>query len=381
MPHLLRTPALVTVALLASLSSFHHAGPLAAAAGVPADTRTLLPGSRVWMHAHNCYPIDGAWQDRLTRALGTRLPWVAIEQDLVWVPNAAGTGGKIVVAHDAPALGDEPTLEMHLFQRVRPLLDRLLAEGDRERWPLVVLSLDFKTNEPEHHRAVWDLLGRYERYLTTAVKGSTAGRAATLRVGPLLVLTESGPGQEDSFFTRLGGGATLRLFGTVPPPDLDEDARRRRHEIPADTLIASGATDYRRWVNFPWSAVEAGGPAQSGSWSDEDEARLHALVTRAHATGLWIRFYTLNGHPRGEGLGWSDSYNFGSSAAVRTRWQAVIRAGVDFVATDQYEAFADAWREEQRAAAGRRRVQARTGRGLHEPAAPGIFRDGPGARR
>jgi hypothetical protein len=350
MRHSLSAAVLVSCALLASLPSFDARGPMASAASLPADDRALVPGSRVWMHAHNCYPVDGAWQDRLTRALGTGLPWVAIEQDLVWVPNAAGTGGQIVVAHDTPARGDEPTLETHFFQRVRPLLERLLAEGDRERWPLMVLSLDFKTNEPEHHRAVWDLLGRYERYLTTAVKGSAAGRASPLRVGPLLVLTESGPGQEDAFFTRLGDGATLRLFGTVPPPDLDEDARKRRHEIPANTLIASGATDYRRWVNFPWSAVEAGGPAESGPWSNADEARLGALVTRAHSLGLWIRFYTLNGHLPEERLGWSDSYNFGSSAAVRTRWQAAMRAGVDFVATDQYEAFADAWTHRQPAA-------------------------------
>ena len=350
MRHSLYAPVLVSCALLASLSSFDAPGPIAAA-GAPEDDRALVPGSRVWMHAHNCYPVEGAWQDRLTRALATGLPWVAIEQDLVWVPNAAGAGGQIVVAHDTPARGDEPTLETHFFQRVRPLLERLLAEGDRTRWPLMVLSLDFKTNEPEHHRAVWDLLGRYERFLTTAVKESGSGRVSPLHAGPLLVLTESGPGQEDAFFTRLEDGAILRLFGTVPPPDLDEDARKRRHEIDPGILIPSGATSYRRWVNFPWSAVEAGGPAGSGPWSKADEARLGALVTRAHSFGLWIRFYTLNGHRPEEGQGWSDSYNVGSPSAVRLRWQAAMRAGVDFVATDQYEAFADAWKRQQPAAA------------------------------
>ena len=339
----------MTCLLLAGLASLHRPGPIAAA-GVSEDDRALVPGSRVWMHAHNCYPEQGAWQDRLTRALATGLPWVAIEQDLVWVPDASGAGGRILVAHDTPARGDEPTLETHFFQRVRPLLERLLAEGDRKRWPLMALSLDFKTNEPEHHRAVWDLLGRYERFLTTAVKESGSGRASPLHVGPLLVLTESGPGQEDAFFTRLEDGATLRLFGTVPPPELDEDARKRRHEIDPGVLIASGATSYRRWVNFPWNAVEAGGPAESGSWSDRNEARLRTLVARAHSLGLWIRFYTLNGHRPEEGLGWSDSYNFGSPSAVRLRWRAAMRAGVDFVATDQYEAFADDWKRHQRAA-------------------------------
>lgn len=350
MRHSLCAPVLVSCALLASLSSFDATGPIAAA-GVSEDHRTLAPGARVWMHAHNCYPDQGAWQDRLTRALATGLPWVAIEQDLVWAPNPSGAGGQIFVAHDTPALGSEPTLERHFFERVQPFLEQSLARGDRDRWPLMVLSLDFKTNEPEHHRAVWDLLGRYERFLTTAVKESGSGRVSPLHAGPLLVLTESGPGQEDAFFTRLEDGAILRLFGTVPPPDLDEDARKRRHEIDPGILIPSGATSYRRWVNFPWSAVEAGGPAEAGSWSDGDEARLRTLVARAHSLGLWIRFYTLNGHRPEEGLGWSDSYNFGARSAVRLRWQAAMRAGVDFVATDQYEAFADDWKRHQQAAA------------------------------
>ena len=350
MRHPVRAPNVVTLALLAILLLSNRPPRQSAAAGAPTEGPALAPGSRVWMHAHNCYPDQGAWRDRLPRALATGLPWVAIEQDLVWAPHASGAGGRILVAHDTPALGSEPTLERHFFERVRPFLEQSLSRGDRERWPLLVLSLDFKTNEPEHHRAVWDLLGRYERFLTTAVKERGSGRASPLHVGPLLVLTESGPGQEDAFFTRLEEGATLRLFGTVPPPDLDEDARKRRHEMDPGILIASEATSYRRWVNFPWGAVEAGGPVESGSWSDSDEARLRTLVTRAHSLGLLIRFYTLNGHLPGEGLGWSDSYNFGSQADVQTRWQALMRAGVDFVATDQYEAFADAWKRQQPAA-------------------------------
>jgi hypothetical protein len=47
---------------------------------------------------------------------------------------------------------------------------------------------------------------------------------------------------------------------------------------------------------------------------------------------LWIRFYTLNGED-GKPAG---GYNFGSAAAVLTRWKAAIDAQVDFLATDQY---------------------------------------------
>jgi len=38
--------------------------------------------------------------------------------------------------------------------------------------------------------------------------------------------------------------------------------------------------------------------------------------------------------------GWFHNYNFGSLEAARLRWRAAIRAGVDFVAVDQYEDFA-----------------------------------------
>jgi hypothetical protein len=49
----------------------------------------------------------------------------------------------------------------------------------------------------------------------------------------------------------------------------------------------------------------------------------------------------LNGHSTTDGrrLGLSPGYNFGSLDAVRIRWRAAIDAGVDFIATDQYEDF------------------------------------------
>ena len=62
-------------------------------------------------------------------------------------------------------------------------------------------------------------------------------------------------------------------------------------------------------------------------------------MKRAHAQELWIRFYTLDGFLNGGGDGLTASYNFGSEAAVRTRWSAAIQSGVDFIATDHYERF------------------------------------------
>lgn len=294
----------------------------------------------VWLHAHNCYPDRGVGTDRLTRALAAGRGTIAIEQDLVWDARRR----QPVVAHETTLHGDEPTLEDHFFRVLVPTLDQALVDGDRASWPRVVLHLDFKTNEPDHHAAVWTLLGRYERYLTTALRGRDTGVQALTR-GPLLVLTEQGLGQEQVFHDAVPVGDRLRLFGTVPnPPESERESAEARlaaiAEASPETLIATGATNYRRWTNHSWAVVERGGQRQAGDWDAADRQRLDAVVTRAHDLGLWIRFYTLNGHPA-NGEGWSDGYNFGSLAAVMPRWTAAIEAGVDFIATDQYEAFSD----------------------------------------
>ena len=40
---------------------------------------------------------------------------------------------------------------------------------------------------------------------------------------------------------------------------------------------------------------------------------------------------------KGQGKGWTESYNFGSIAAARERMSAARDAGVEFIASDQYE--------------------------------------------
>ena len=202
----------------------------------------------------------------------------------------------------------------------------------------MTLNLDFKDSEPEHFAAIWSLLGEYESWLTTAAR-RTDRRPSPLEIGPVLVLTGEDPAQERAFSDNVGGDK-LRLFGAVRKPDLPRDKPAEAAVTLGQWLRGLDATNYRRWVNYSWSFVEPEGQPDAAAWTSEDRARLGRLVTRAHETGLWIRFYTLNGvtSAESERLGWTESYNFGSEAAVGERWRAARDAGVDFIATDQYEA-------------------------------------------
>jgi hypothetical protein len=299
------------------------------------------PGQRVLLDAHNAYPQNDRWRDRIDRALSTGLP-VAIEQDLFWMKDPEGQY-RIVVAHDTSELRRAPTLDAYFFQRIRPVMERALAEQRRDTWPLIVLNLDFKQNDAPLLDAVYSLLGRYESWLTTADRTSTPDVAAPLSVGPLLVLSGSTAEQRARFHDAVPVGDRLRVFGAIPeaiaPGANDDERDANRSRLPAEQLIAPKASNYARWVNFPWSVVEPEGQNRAGAWSPADSARLHALVARGHAQNLWIRFYTLDGFLNGDGDGLTRSYDFGSDAAVRVRWRAAIQAGVDFIATDHYERF------------------------------------------
>jgi hypothetical protein len=312
------------------------------------------PGTRSVLDAHNCYPDAGRWADRIGRALGTGTP-LAIEQDLVWRCSGRGSACAPVVSHGAPLDGQEPTLEAYFFERIRPLMEDALASDDRGRWPLVTLNLDFKTEEPEHLAAVWALLGKYERWLTTAARTSRETDVAPLTPGPLLVLTGESDAQAAAFHDRVTVGSRLRLFGAVhvdgvpvDPPSADLEPDR----VPPPRITPGPRTNYRRWWNNPWRVVEWPGQRKAGRWTAPDQIRLRALVSEAHARRLWIRFYTLDGFAADANRGWFDDYNFGSLEAARTRWRAALEAGVDFVATDQYEALAE-MRAGRNASAGR----------------------------
>ncbi len=293
-----------------------------------AQTPAFAPGQRTLVHAHNCYPYHGEHADRLERALATGTP-IVIEQDLIWHE------GRSIVAHNCPCTGEEPSLEEHFFQRVRPVVERALAEPDPAGWPLLILHLDLKTEEPEHLSAVRALLEKYDAWLTTAPRTDTPAIQEPLAWGPVMVVTEGFPAREKGFHDDVPVGDRIRIFGGVLAAEGPASV-----QTPPEAMIAGGPTNYRRWWNLPWSAVEAGGQREAGEWTTEDQARLRAIVDYGHELGIFVRFYCLNGHPADDPNDWGRRYNFGSLEAARTRWRAAKAAGVDWLATDQYEELA-----------------------------------------
>ncbi len=299
------------------------------------------PGARSVMDAHNCYPYYEWWSDRIDRALATGTP-LAIEQDLGWYTDKKTGKSWSIVTHAVPGYGHEPTMKQYFFERVRPIVEKALREGNRKDWPLITLNLDFKTEEPEHLRAVLALLHEYQDWLTTAPRTSD-NSPHPLDVKPILVLTGESDAQQKVFYDDVPVGDKILLFGAAHTNEKNPMAA-------PEVLESDKATNYRRWWNNPWAVVEEGGQNKAGEWTKADNIRLRALVEHAHQNGLWIRFYTLDGLDNKADLschGWFSGYNFGSLSAAELRWRAALIAGVDYIASDQYETLGSFIKENQ----------------------------------
>jgi hypothetical protein len=295
------------------------------------------------LDAHNCYPYDGRWNDRVRRALDAGFP-VSIEQDLAWYVDPKTGKGRVVVSHTPTPTGHEPTLRAYFFEQVRPVIEKALAGNPHRGWPLIILHFDFKSLQPELLRAVWHLLGEYESWITTAPQTSDPHQLAPFDPKPLLALTEDADAQEVVFFRSLSPDVRLRIFGSAHTSGMagatNEERIHLAATLPPERLLTKRPTNYRRWWNNSWFEVEEGGQSKAGDWSTAGARRLQALVDHAHQLGYWIRFYTLDGFAPSEDQGWGNGYNFGSRSAAQARWKAALQAGVDLIATDQYEDFA-----------------------------------------
>ena len=286
---------------------------------------------RVLLDAHNCYPYYEWWFDRIDRALSAGTP-LAIEQDLLWAKNPRTGTMASVLSHGGQVTGGEPGMREYFFERIRPIVEKALRDGNHDDWPIITLNLDLKSEEPEHLEAIWSLLSEYKDWLTTAARTDSLEKMEPLRIRPVLVFTGESEAQKSVFYDRVRVGERLLVFGAVKTNTKDPSA------LP-EVLAPNGADNYHRWWNNAWRIVEPEGQAKAGAWTAEKETRLRQLVEHAHKRNLWIRFYTLDGSSKAELScnGWFSTYNFGSREAVKTRWAAAARAGVDYLASDQYE--------------------------------------------
>lgn len=309
-------------------------------ASLQAQQLGYLNGDKPVVDAHNCYPYDGRWADRIDRALRTGFP-VGIEQDMAWYVDPATGKGTAVVTHSAKTNGSEPMLRQYFFERVRPIVEKALAQNNRAQWPLIIVHFDFKDNQAPLLHAVWDILGEYQDWITTATKGADPHVLTVFEPKPLLVLTEDSDAQEEVFFNQVPVGSKLRLFGSahtnMPKTKDQQELIHLAATLPPEQLLTGPPTNYRRWWNNSWYEVEEGGQPHAGAWTPADAARLKALVDHAHRLGYWIRFYTLDGFAPGNQQGWFSGYNFGSLDAARLRWKAAVETGVNLIASDQYE--------------------------------------------
>ncbi|MEO6804315.1 MAG: hypothetical protein ABI197_13835 [Granulicella sp.] len=296
------------------------------------------------LDAHNCYPYEGQWNNRIQRALDSGFP-VSIEQDLAWYVDPVTHKGRVVVSHTPHPTGSEPTLEDYFFKQVTPIIKKAIAENKRSQWPVIVLHFDFKDNQTALLQAVWQILGQHEEWLSTAVKTSNPNELSPIDRQPILVVTEEADEQQKVFYDVLPVGARLRLFGSAHTRAAPQNMTREQQVHWAVTatpeeLVIGKPTNYRRWWNGTWYQVEEGGEPHAGDWNTADNKRLKSLVDYAHSMGYWVRFYALDGFAPAEDQGWGQSYNFGSREAVVLRWKAAIAAGVNFIATNQYEELA-----------------------------------------
>ena len=293
---------------------------------LPLDAQTsYAPGSRTINDAHNCYPYDRRWNDRIDRALASGTP-VAIEQDMNWFVPPDGGAPRVLVSHGGKLTGQEPEFEHYFLDRVRPIVEAALKNPDHSKWPIITLNLDFKTEEVDELRAVWRMLKLHESWLTTAPRTADGRVPRDLTIGPILVLNGSSDRQQQVFYDEVPIGGRLLTFGAV-------HTDMRAPNAAPEVIESETASNYRRWWNNPWTVVEREGQPKTKDWTPSSEQRLKALVDHAHQQQLWIRFYTLDGATENQLVenGWYKQYNFPSHEAARRRWIAAIAASVDYL--------------------------------------------------
>ena len=226
------------------------------------------------LDAHNCYPYEGKWSNRIDRALSTGSP-VSIEQDIALYQ------GRAVVSHTAKTTGVEPLFPGYFFARVRPIVEKALKENKPDTWPVIILHFDFKDTQAPLLHAVWDVLGQYQDWITTAPKTadphslnrSTASRRSS---SPKIPTPRSKSSSTNS-------SQAIASASSAPPTPLHVRDRQPPCSPPRrpSQLLREKPTNYRRWWNNSWDEVEEGGqPAPANGPPPPMPACVRSSITR-----------------------------------------------------------------------------------------------------
>jgi hypothetical protein len=272
------------------------------------------PGPPMPVSAHNCYAENRTDNPRLVEALALGID--NIEIDLGWDEAA----GQLIVGHDAsPRPGVAyPRLEPSLV----PALEAHWSTRRPDKAP-TVLTIDWKTGRPEAVRQFREFLDAHPDWFSSAPKAADS----PLTVRRLTVCFSGSEAAKDAYDALIPPGGTYRAFRDRV------FGAGAKYEPEVASYIPGPSTAYHRFLAFHWSAIERGGPDQAKEWSQDEANRLRALADLAHRRGFRVRIYCLNGHsgiPRA-------GYRFSDDEAARIRWLAAASAGVDWIATDEYQ--------------------------------------------
>jgi len=222
-------------------------------------------------HAHNDYEHKRPLLDALDHG------FCSVEADIYF------TNGALLVAHEADKVDPKRTLEALYLD---PLRERVKKNGGRvyPGGPSLLLLIDFKTEAKSTYAALRPVLEKYRDMLTKFRETETRTGAVTV------VLSGNRPINTVAAERERLVGIDGRL------PDLDESPSP--HLVP---LVSDNWTGHFEWRG-------------QGALSETEQAKLKALVGRAHAAGHKIRFWAVPDTEAG--------------------WRVMRDAGVDLINTD-----------------------------------------------
>jgi len=232
-----------------------------------AESGRVPPGPAVIQpraHSHNDYEHARPLLDALARG------FCSVEAD-IWLVD-----GALLVAHDRSSVDPGRTLD-RLY--LRPLWERFQANGGHiyAEPAAFTLLIDIKNTGADTFRVLDRQLAAYAPMLTTFTNDATTPGAVTVIIS----------GDRATDVILASSPRRAGIDGRLP----DLDGTLNRHQMP---LVSDN------WIlHFGWK-----GP---GAMPADEAAKLAAIVAKAHARGMRVRFWSI---PQTEAV-WSRLYDAG----------------------------------------------------------------------